>query len=108
MRVMSRLKSSSQPGGHAQVAIGDASAAAFQVARTVSSLMRLSEVLVEVEQVAEQAGQPLEPVVEDRLLDGGDDRLVDAGRVLGGLGERRREALDEHAARRRSVPWLPM
>jgi len=38
---MSSVKSSSQPGGQAQVAYGDASAPAFQDARTVSSLTRL-------------------------------------------------------------------
>ena len=66
----------------------------------------LAEVLVEVEEVRDQPGQPRVPVVEDGLLDAGDARLVDAGGVVGGLHERWSEALDEHCAPQplRAVP----
>jgi hypothetical protein len=57
----------------------------------------LAEVVVEVEEVPEQPGEPRGPVVEDRLPDGVDRRPVDPVRVLVGLDERRREALDEDA-----------
>ena len=104
MRLMSSPKSSSQPCGHAQVAYGDASAPAFHSVAHGVLADPLAEVVVEVEEVPEQPGQPRGAVVEDRLLHAGDAGLVDALRVLVGLGERGRQALDEHAARSRSVP----
>ena len=97
MRLMSSLKSSSQPGGHAQVAHGDASAAASQSDAHGLLADPRPEVLVEVEQVPDQPGQPREAVGQDRILGAGDARLVDALGVVDGLGERRRQGLDEHA-----------
>ena len=109
MRLMSSLKSSSHPGGQAHVAIGDASAAALQ--RRAHGLLADpgAEVLVEVEQVAEQAGQPRVAVVADRLLDGGHARLVDAlaGSSSDFANDGARVSMNTQP-RSRPVPWSPM
>jgi hypothetical protein len=52
----------------------------------VSSLT-LSQVVVEVEEVVEQAGQPHEPVGSDCLLEFGDSGLVDTLGVVRRSGE---------------------
>ena len=96
--LMSAVKSSSQPSGHAHVASGPASAPAAHIARTVSSLTRLPRYSSRFRKSFDHPGQPRVPVVEDRLLDPGDPGLVDAVRVVGRLDERRGEALDEHRA----------
>jgi hypothetical protein len=58
----------------------------------------LPQVIVEVEKVAEQAGQPRETGRPDRLLERGDRGLVNTVGVLGRPRERRCETLDENAA----------
>ena len=63
-----------------------------------------AEVVVQVEEVTEQAGPPGEPVVEDGLLHVGDPSRVDPVGVAGPFRERRGEAFDEHQGLERLVP----
>ena len=105
--LMSPWKSSSQVSTQAHVAHGDAAGAGVPAVAHGLLADPLAEVVVEVEEVLEQPGQPRGAVVDDRLPDRVDGHPVHAVGVLVRPAERRREALDEHAAPQPGGPVSP-
>ena len=97
MCVMSALKSASQPGGQGPGGVGARFGAGVPERANGVLADPLAQVVLEVEEVVEQTGQPGVAVLQDGVLHVGDTGAVDALRVVRGLPERRREAFDEDA-----------
>ena len=95
---MSSWKSSNQVSTHAHVASGDAAAPAFQALRTVSSLTRLPS---RTSRLRKSLSNPVSHANRSSRIacrTAFDRRPVHPVRVVTGLGERGRQALDEDAA----------
>src|SRR3954471_23160295 len=98
IRLMSWLKSSSQPTGAGPGRLRRGLGTGVPQRADGVLADPLAQVVIQVEEVADQPAQPRGTVVEDGLLDAGDTGGVDPPGVVVRLRERRREALDEDAA----------